>query len=79
MRKSGVIANLAESEEDAIEQIKRFLSYFPQSVWQMPPRIEPEDDRDRREEGLVDALLHNPRAIYDPYPILKMVLGAIFI
>ena len=74
VRKSGVIANLAENEHDAIDQIKRFLSYLPQSVWQMPPRVEPEDDRDRREDGLVDALLHNPRAIYDPYPILKMVL-----
>ncbi len=74
VRKSGVIANLAESEEDAIDQIKRFLSYMPQSVWQMPPRVEPLDDRDRREDALVDALLDNPRAIYDPYPILKMVL-----
>jgi len=74
VRKSGVIANLAEDEHDAIDQVKRFLSYLPQSVWQMPPRSEPNDDRDRRDEALLEALLHNPRAIYDPYPILKMVL-----
>lgn len=71
---SGVIANLAENEMDAIDQLKRFLSYMPQNVWQMPPRTEPADPVDRRDESLIEAIPENPRAMYDPYAILKSVL-----
>ena len=41
---SGVIANLAENEIDAINQLRRFLSYMPQSVYEMAPRAMTEDD-----------------------------------
>ncbi|MEX2326584.1 MAG: carboxyl transferase domain-containing protein, partial [Pseudomonadales bacterium] len=36
--KNGVIMNLADSEEDAIRQVRRFLSYLPSNVWEAPPR-----------------------------------------
>ena len=44
VRTSGVVANLAEDEADALAQVRRFLSYLPSNVWEMPPRIEPDDD-----------------------------------
>ena len=74
VRQSGIIANLAENEEDALDQIKRFLSYMPQNVWQMPPRETPADDRERREEGLVDAVPHDRRSVYEPRDIIRMVV-----
>ena len=74
VRCSGVIANLAENEEDAIDQIKRFLSYLPQNVWEMPPRAEPADDPNRREEALLEIVPSDRRTIYDPYAVLKAVL-----
>ena len=46
--KNGVVMNLAEDEQDAIAQVRRFLSYLPSSVYQMPPRIECDDDPERR-------------------------------
>ena len=49
---SGSVDNLAEDEEDAFRQIRQFLSYLPQSVYEMPERIEPTDDPNRREERL---------------------------
>ena len=36
----GVIDNLAESEPEAYEMIRRFFSYLPANVWQLPPRGE---------------------------------------
>ena len=39
-RLSGCIDNLAESEEDALAQIRRFLSYLPPSVYELPPFVE---------------------------------------
>ena len=50
---SGVIDNLAESEEEAFDMIRRFLSYLPTNVWQMPPRLDTSDDPERREEALL--------------------------
>jgi len=72
--KNGVIMNLAEDEPDAIEQIKRFLSYLPSSVYEMPPVTETEDKKDRREESLIAAVPRNRRQIYSPKKIVSAVL-----
>ena len=71
---SGVIDNLADSEEEAFDMIKRFLSYLPDNVWQMPPRVETGDDPKRREEKLLSIIPRNKRRGYDPYEILEAVL-----
>ncbi len=74
VRQSGVVANLAESEEDALDQVRRFLSYLPQNVWQMPPRSEPVDPPDRREESLISFIPKNTRRVYDVHKLLNLVL-----
>ena len=78
--KNGVIMNLAETEQDAIAQVRRFLSYLPPNVWEAPPRAPPEDAPNRREESLLTAVPRNRRRIYDPRPILEAVLdqGSLF-
>jgi acetyl-CoA carboxylase carboxyltransferase component len=72
--KNGVIMNLADSEEDAINQARRFLSYLPSNVWEAPPRIESTDDPERREESLVSVVPTDRRKIYDPRKVLNAVL-----
>ena len=72
--KNGVIMNLASSEEDALLQVKRFLSYMPQSIFKMPPRIESKDDPARRDEDLLSVVPKNRRQIYDPRKILSSIL-----
>ncbi|GAB4337909.1 MAG: propionyl-CoA carboxylase subunit beta [Dehalococcoidia bacterium] len=74
VRQSGVIANLAENEEDALGQIRRFLSYLPSNVWEMPPRSEPTDAPDRREEELISIVPRDRRRVYDPHRIVELVL-----
>jgi acetyl-CoA carboxylase carboxyltransferase component len=74
VRTSGVVANLAENEEDALAQVRKFLSYLPSSVWDMPPRVEPTDDPERRDDGLISVIPQNRARVYDPYKILDMVL-----
>ena len=44
--------DLAETEEDAVAQTRRFLSYLPSSVYEAPPVIASDDPADRREEEL---------------------------
>ena len=74
VRTSGVVANLAADEADALAQVRQFLSYLPSSVWEMPPRCEPDDDPERRDEGLLSAIPQNRQRVYDPRKILEMVL-----
>ncbi len=74
VRQSGVIANLAEDEADALVQIRKFLSYLPQNIFEMAPRTEPTDDPNRRDEGLISVVPRDPRRVFNPRRILDMVL-----
>ena len=70
---SGIVDNAAETEEDAIDQIKRFLSYLPQNVWEMPPRLQPSDDPNRRDESLLSAIPRDKKKPYNPRKIIDAV------
>lgn len=78
--RSGVIDNEADSEEHAFEQVRRFLSYMPDSVHELPPRMAAADEPDRREEALLSIIPRNHRQAYKARPILDMVLdrGSVF-
>jgi acetyl-CoA carboxylase carboxyltransferase component len=71
---SGAVDNEGESEDDAFAQIRRFLSYLPQSVWQAPPRVTPDDDPARREEELISIVPRNRRHGYDVRRIVELVM-----
>ncbi len=73
-RISGVVDNAARDEADAIDQVKRFLSYLPDNVWEMPPRAEPTDDPKRRDERLLSLIPRDKRQPYDPRVIIDGVL-----
>jgi len=80
-RVSGVVDNEAESEEDAFDQVRRFLDYLPSNVWEMPERKTGErDDPQRREEELLSAVPRDPKKPYDMRRILELVFdrGSIF-
>jgi acetyl-CoA carboxylase carboxyltransferase component len=84
--KNGVIMNLADNEADAIDQVRRFLSYLPSSVYEAPPcqpcDDDPSDDKPsddnqgRRDEELLSIVPKNRRQIYDPRKILNAVLDS---
>jgi acetyl-CoA carboxylase carboxyltransferase component len=71
---NGVVDNLAATEEDAFEQIRRFLSYLPQNAWELAPRQDPTDDPGRREEMLLSTIPRNRRRPYRVREILDAVL-----
>ncbi len=73
-RISGCIDNVAETEQDAFDQIRRFLSYLPPSVHELPPRGPVTDDPARTEEALLSAMPKNKRATYDARKVLNAVI-----
>lgn len=67
---SGTVDNVAKDETDCFAQIKKFLSYLPQNVWELPP-VQPADDpADRREEALLSII---PRERRQPYNMRKLI------
>lgn len=71
---SGSVDNLAETEEDAFRQIRQWLSYLPSNVWELPPRIEPTDDPNRRDERLRRLVPRDPRRAYDGHKAITSVV-----
>ena len=51
---AGTIDNAAEDEADCLRQIRRFLSYMPSNVWELPPRRPCDDPVDRCEDALAE-------------------------
>ncbi|MFY9212543.1 MAG: carboxyl transferase domain-containing protein [Aestuariivita sp.] len=80
VRGSGVIGNEAETEEEAFEMVRKFLSYLPSSVFEAPPVIENDDPRDRREEELLSIIPRDRRRIYKPRRLIELVMdtGSVF-
>ena len=73
-RVSGCVDNLAETEEDALDQIRRFLSYLPSSVHEMAPFAATDDPIDRIEPELRTLVPENPRQIHDARRLIELVV-----
>lgn len=74
VRQSGCIDNLAEDEADAFEQIRRYLSYLPSSVHELPSRGETSDPADRAEDGLLSLIPRNRRRPFDARKLIELVV-----
>lgn len=72
--KSGVVDNVAASEDEALAEIARFLSYVPDNVWSLPPRIAPTADRDRMDEALLSIVPKDRRKPFAMRKIIKAVM-----
>ena len=74
VNKAGAIHNVAETEDDAFAQVKRFLSFMPQNVWQLPSVLKTDDPVDRRDEDLLGIVPANRRQTYDMKALVQMVV-----
>ncbi len=72
--RNGVVDNLAEDEVDALNQIRRFLGYLPQNIWEIAIRSESDDDRERCEAALASAVPGDRRKLFAMRRVLAMVL-----
>jgi acetyl-CoA carboxylase carboxyltransferase component len=71
---NGAVDDEAESEQDAFERARRFLSYLPSSVYELPPRGPREDDPNRREAWLISAIPRNRKRLYDMRRIIDALV-----
>jgi acetyl-CoA carboxylase carboxyltransferase component len=72
--KSGVAHFACESDADAIDQIKRLLSYLPNNNLEDPPLV-PCADPAGREEPALDAIVpDDPRSSYDMHDVIRAIV-----
>ena len=78
--RNGAVDDEVNSEAEAFERARRFLSYLPSSVYGLPPRADntgkDADDPARREEWLIEAIPRNRRQVYHIRNIVEAVVDA---
>lgn len=72
--KAGAVDHAVDSEADAFDCARRFLSYLPSSVHGLPPRGPRDDPADRRVDWLIDAVPRDIRKVYKMRPIVEAVV-----
>ncbi len=70
---NGSVDNLAESEEEAFEMTRRFLSYLPPSVYESPPVITCNDPVDRAEEELLTIIPRKRTSTFDIRRTIRLI------
>lgn len=71
---SGVIHNAADDDEAVLDDIRRYLSYFPSSAWSYPSALPPDDTTEpRATPELLDIVSREGRRIYDMRAVLDVV------
>ena len=63
-----------QDEEDAFNQIKKFISFLPNTTNDVAPRVETGDPPDRRAEGFLNIIPTNRKRSYDPRKLIEMVV-----
>ena len=72
--KNGAIDIVVKSEEEAIETAKNILSYLPSSVYELPPRKDNDDDPNRKDEWLLEAIPRDRRKVYKSRKIINTIV-----
>ncbi len=71
---SGVIHNVAEDDEAVLDDVRRYLSYFPPSAWSYPASLpQDEDSEPRATPELLDIVSRDNRRVYDMRAVLDVV------
>jgi acetyl-CoA carboxylase carboxyltransferase component len=72
--RSGVTQFACDNDEQAIEEMKRLLSYLPLNNEEKPPYIKSKDSPDRADEALNDILPENSNKGYNMKEVIKAIV-----
>ncbi|KAJ5624966.1 hypothetical protein N7510_001275 [Penicillium lagena] len=71
---NGTIDNLAANETECYEQLRRVLSYLPNSGSEAPPVIPSNDPEDREDIGLRSIIPRRQARMYNPRTVIQSVV-----
>lgn len=72
--RNGAVDDAVSSEDEAFARARRFLSYLPSSIDELPPRAPCDDPPDRAENWLIRAVPRDRRKVYRMRPIVEAVV-----
>src|ERR1700730_16062338 len=72
--RAGGVDDATDTEEEAFERARRFLSYLLSSVHELPPTIASTDDPERQDESLMKVIPRNSRQVYKMRSIIETVV-----
>ena len=72
--KNGSIDDAVDTEEEAFECARRFLSYLPGHVDELPPKLDTGDDPNRIDPKLDNVVPKDPRRVYKMHPVIESVV-----
>ena len=70
---NGSVDNLADSEAEAMDMTRRFLSYLPPSVYELPPVISCDDPVDRADEELLTIIPRKRTTTFDIRRLITLI------
>jgi acetyl-CoA carboxylase carboxyltransferase component len=71
--KNGTVDNGAEDEEACLKEIRRFLSFMPNNIYQLAPIVDSNDPVERAEEYLLNIVPNDRRKSFDMRQIIEAV------
>jgi acetyl-CoA carboxylase carboxyltransferase component len=72
--RAGAVDHAVDTEEEAFACARRFLSYLPSSVHELPPILPCTDDPERHDEALLNVVPRSRRQVYKMRPIIESVV-----
>ena len=72
--RAGAVDHAVDTEEEAFACARRFLSYLPSSVYELPPTSPCTDNPERSDEALMNAVPRNRKQVYKMRPIIESVV-----
>src|SRR5438094_2301533 len=72
--RAGAVDDAVDTEEEAFARARRFLSYLPSSIDELPARGPRTDDSERREPWLFEAIPHDVRKPYKMRAIVEALV-----
>lgn len=70
----GAVDHAVDTEDEAFDAARRFLSYLPSSIYDLPPRVRLWDDPERRDESLIAAIPREKKQAYHMRRIIEAVV-----
>lgn len=71
---NGAIDDVVATEAEAFDRARRFLSYLPANVDQLPPRGPVDDDPQRRDDALASVVPREARKVYKMRTVIEAVV-----
>jgi acetyl-CoA carboxylase carboxyltransferase component len=70
---SGLVHNVSDDDESALDQVRAYLGYFPSSAWSYPPDATGGDVGPRPLPELLELIPQSGRKVYDMRQVLDVV------